>query len=132
AAIWANWADPLHIDTLVVTDPEYLLFLPDAQAAGVTVGRVIVLLDQPVPHVVGGTSLPPLDWAEQRVLQRFGVRAEWASCAPGIVAALRSDDRALVAHPFAVSDRPTLRAPELRSRPTVGLALPAPADKALP
>lgn len=132
AAIWANWADPLHIDTLVVTDPEYLLFLPDAQAAGVTVGRVIVLLDQPVPHVVGGTSLPPLDWAEQRVLQRFGVRAEWASCAPGIVAALRSDDRALVAHPFAVSDRPTLRAPELRSRPAVGLALPAPADKALP
>src|SRR5690606_32392574 len=83
-AIWANWANTAHIDTLLVPDPEYLMLLPDAESAGVTVERVVVLLDQPIPHTPRGTSLPPLDWTERRVMQRFGVRTEWASTAAGI------------------------------------------------
>ncbi|MHA3724029.1 glycosyltransferase family 2 protein [Leucobacter sp. HY1910] len=144
-AVWANWADTAHIDTLVVPDPEYLMFLPDAASAGVTVERVVVLLDQPVPHTPRGISLPPLDWAERRVTQRFGVRTEWASNAPGIEALLRAEGRAQVPHPFDVpfdvghgQQAPEQRGHEQRGheradgkRPTVGVALPAPADKSV-
>lgn len=130
-ATWANWADPVRIDTLVVPDPEYLLYLPDRQASGVTVGRVILLLDQPMPHDAGGISLPPIAWAEQRVHQRFGVLPEWASAAPGIETYLRSHARAVVIHPLAAA-APGTAQPAAPGRAKIGLALPVPADKTKP
>ena len=128
-AVWANWADTVHVETLVVPDPEYLMLLPDTESAGVTVERVVILLDQPVPHTPRGTSLPPLDWAERRVMQRFGVRAEWASIAVGIEALLRADGRAVVQHPLAIRTGGLVPRPRDRKRPVIGVALPVPADK---
>lgn len=132
AAVWGNWADPVHIGTLVVPDPEYLLYLPDAQASGVSVDRVVLLLDQPVPHVPASTSLPPLDWAEARVLQKFGVRAEWSSAAPGIDFYLNTHERAVVTHPFTSAHQPAHSTAHGDRRPALGIALPVPADKARP
>lgn len=48
AAEWVAWAETRHVHTLVVTDPEYLLLLPDRTEIGLTVERLLVVVEHPV------------------------------------------------------------------------------------
>lgn len=76
-AEWLPWGRPAVVETLVVTNPEYLLFLPDAEFVQLEVRRIVVLEEQ---NLRIGDEQIVIDREElnQRVLAQFGVTIEWA------------------------------------------------------
>lgn len=68
-ATWISWDLPLEVDTLIVTSPEYLVILPNADSVGIRARRVVVLTS---PDAVG--ELP--EWIRARVRRTFGCEAQ--------------------------------------------------------
>ncbi|MBO1900589.1 glycosyltransferase family 2 protein [Leucobacter weissii] len=87
-ARWMAWADRTEIGTLIITDPEYLSYLPLAAEVGLRAERVIIALEGSTRRVRGRSALPPTDWFDRRVEAVFGVRPEWLTVSPRIAEAL--------------------------------------------
>ncbi|MEV8337704.1 glycosyltransferase family A protein [Leucobacter sp. NPDC077196] len=117
-AEWISWAQESTIDTLVVTDPEYLVLLPTAAAVGLRVRRVVVAVEHGIGDArgaAGATGVPDPVMLASRCEQALGVRPEWHAGSRGILAAL-SD-------PSAQSGRTIIGSPRF-SGPAPGSAGP--------
>lgn len=90
AAAWMNWADHTRVGTLIVTDPEYLTYLPRAAERGIRADRVVLVAEQAMPRSKRGPIVSPVAWAQERVRETFGVTPTWIAGSPGIAAALRA------------------------------------------
>ncbi|MHA3684251.1 glycosyltransferase family 2 protein [Leucobacter sp. HY1908] len=128
-ATWVNWIDQTHIETLVVADPEYLLYLPDANEMGVTASRVEIRVGQSLRDLkqVSSPILAPLAWCEERVLSHFGVTPTWVAESPHIAKYISDQGRDVVLDQW--EEPRALRVIERGGRPIVGLVLPMPEDQ---
>lgn len=129
-ARWVNWIDQTHVETLIVADPEYLLYLPDEGENGLTATHVEIRIAQSLRDLRQATQplLAPLEWCEERVVAHFGVTPTWVAESPAIADYLRAQGRTVR---LEVWDTPAPIAPTLAGeRPVVGLVLPMPEDQA--
>ncbi|MFV0433700.1 MAG: glycosyltransferase family 2 protein [Leucobacter sp.] len=86
-AAWISWEQRATVDTLIVTDLEYLVMLPVATAVGLRVKRVVVCVEHSLPTPAGrGTPSP--SWLSERCERALGVRPEWLPGSRGIAHAL--------------------------------------------
>lgn len=76
-ATWLSWSDKVSVDTLVITDPRYLTYLPQRDEVGIRARNVHVLLPAPLRGAEDEPALPPVDWCARRVRRLFGGELEW-------------------------------------------------------
>ncbi|WP_458838946.1 glycosyltransferase family 2 protein [Leucobacter sp. HY1910] len=129
-AQWVNWIDQTHIETLIVADPEYLMYLPDATENGLTVSNVEIRIAQSLRNLRQETSplLAPLEWCEERVQHHFGVAPTWVTESRAIADYLRAKNCPVRldewSGPVPITPLSTDK------RPVIGLVLPMPEDQA--
>lgn len=133
-AAWTSWADRTEIDTLIVTDAEYLTYLPAANEIGLQVRKVLLALE--------GTSrkrranvLPPIAWCETRVREVFGVDPTWLVSSPLLAREMRTRSAqvelgTLRKSPVASSSANSKCRPSTK-RGVIGIPLPVPQDSQL-
>lgn len=84
-AEWLPWNREASVETLLISDPEYLCILPEPMFRALQVSRVWVL--RQAPFLVGRFRAVTLDesWVEQRVFEVFGCHPTWVQApeAPG-------------------------------------------------
>ncbi|MCW2289848.1 glycosyl transferase family 2 [Leucobacter luti] len=121
AAEWMSWEPSSKVETLIVTDPEYLLALPDASERGVTAERVIVMVETLVNLPDRAVAVIDPSWVEAESLRAFGVRPEWAFGSLELaqrVLGSAADSHVAIARRAARPDFvPAMR----RSKPVIGL-----------
>ena len=129
-ARWVNWIDQTHVGTLIVADPEYLLYLPDEGENRLTAARVEIRVAQSLRDLRQATSplLAPIEWCEERVLAHFGVRPTWVAESRAIADYLQRQGRAVRLEEWDVP-APIAHA-STGKRPVIGLVLPMPEDQA--
>ncbi|WP_449283274.1 bifunctional glycosyltransferase/CDP-glycerol:glycerophosphate glycerophosphotransferase [Leucobacter sp.] len=127
-AVWVNWIDPTRIDRLIFDSPEFLWALPHPDELGLQAGRVEIVLDEYLRRVDVPT-LPPIEWCEDRVRERFGVRPVWLVASASLRDRLRSrgSDAELLS---GIAAGPSGARPLVPLRPVIGVVLPARADHA--
>lgn len=97
-AEWLSWAAATRIDTLIVTDSEYLLLLPDAHEIGLDVARVLVVQETRVNLEDRGAAAIDAGLVSAACERAFGVAPQWvvglggddALSVPGGAAATRA------------------------------------------
>ncbi|MBP1326089.1 hypothetical protein JOF28_001321 [Leucobacter exalbidus] len=80
-ATWLSWGQNLKIDTLVVPNPSFLLFLPIDTDVSLQVDRVVIAVDRLTSRRTHGGSmnngiLNPA-WIEEHCLRTFGKLPHW-------------------------------------------------------
>lgn len=129
-ARWVNWIDPTHVGTLIVADPEYLLYLPDEAENNITATQVEIRVAQSLRDLRQASSplLAPLDWCEKRVRAHFGVEPTWVAESRAIADYLRAQGRTVRLEEWP-APAPLVPMPVDR-RPVIGLVLPMSEDQA--
>ena len=123
-ATWISWRQPVEIDTLFVTDPEYLVYLPIAAEIGITVRRVVVVVDVPVARQDTAVDIIDPTWLGQHVRAVLGTAPIWLPATEQLAAALRGAQTEVLAPGRLLALTPPHRRSDLavdRERPTIGI-----------
>lgn len=123
-ATWISWRQPVEIDTLFVTDPEYLVYLPIAAEIGITVRRVVVVVDVPVARQDADVHIIDPVWLGQRVHAALGTAPIWLPATERLAAALRRPHTEVLAPGRLLALTPHLRRQDPAAdhqRPTIGI-----------
>nr|WP_243751893.1 glycosyltransferase family 2 protein [Leucobacter weissii] len=88
AAAWISWDEPVHVGTLVVPSPEYLLYLPVEGENALVVDRVVIGVDTVLQDEDGRAGILDPRVIEERCRSAFGVEPSWIPATSRIGAAL--------------------------------------------
>lgn len=136
AAVWLGWEDPTEIDVLMVTDPEYLRFLPRREDLQVTVREVWIVAEATARRIgVLKPRLASVSDVERRVAEYFGAETRWVTQSPRISetvhrsggTVLNGSVRSWPATSSSRHDRVHPR--DRRGTARIGVPAPSPADR---
>lgn len=77
AAQWLSWAEVRRVQTLIVTDPEYLVLAPDRAEIGLRVEGLIVVLESPINLEGRRAAFVDHGLIDAAARRAFGVSPEW-------------------------------------------------------
>lgn len=136
AAVWLGWEDPTEIDVLMVTDPEYLRFLPNQDDCQITVREVWIVAEATARRFgVLKPRLAAVADVERRIAEHFNAETRWVTQSPRIFetvqrsggTVLQGTVRSWQPASSSLADQVLPRA--RRGTTRIGVPAPSPADR---